>query len=92
MKKQRGPYSPNQKSHSPCGCYYPDVVRLRDDKKRLVRILHCIHCGMQERRIKRDEVDETIYADLTPEERQAERARIRRGITRHGREVYTTPE
>lgn len=90
--KQRGPYSPSQKPNSPCGCYYPDVTRVRDDPKKLVRILYCIYCGEQTKRINKDEVDDTVCNIPSFEERQAERERIQQCRSRHGREVYAESE
>lgn len=86
--KLRGPYSPTQKPNSPCGCYYPDVTRVRDDAKKLVRILYCIHCGEQKQKITKDEVDETVCSIPTFEERQAERERIRQGPSRYKRDSF----
>ncbi len=45
-----GPYFAGQQP-SPCGHYYPDVLRVRDEKKpdgTLVRILDCSYCGRYE--------------------------------------------
>ena len=45
-----GPYFSGQEK-SPCQHYYPDVIRLRDEKKpdeTFVRILNCSHCGNYE--------------------------------------------
>ncbi|MBI4094874.1 MAG: hypothetical protein HY435_01620 [Candidatus Liptonbacteria bacterium] len=39
-----GPYFVGQKS-SVCGCYYPDVTRVRDEAERGERILFCITHG-----------------------------------------------
>ena len=42
-----GPYLARQQP-SACGHYYPDVLRLRDEKRpdgKLVRILDCLYCG-----------------------------------------------
>jgi len=48
-----GPYFPGQQP-SPCGHYYPDVLRLRDEKKpdgTFVRIVDCSYCGRYELRL-----------------------------------------
>lgn len=45
-----GPYFEGQVPSS-CGHYYPDVLRLRDEKKKdgtYVRVIHCTHCGLTE--------------------------------------------
>ncbi len=45
-----GPYFSGQQP-SPCGHYYPDVLRLRDEKRQngaFVRILDCSYCGRYE--------------------------------------------
>jgi hypothetical protein len=45
-----GPYSPDQ-TLAECGHYYPDVLRLRDERKpdgTFVRILDCAYCGQYE--------------------------------------------
>jgi len=48
-----GPYFAGQLP-SPCGHYYPDVLRLRDERRQdgtFVRILDCIYCGRYELRL-----------------------------------------
>jgi hypothetical protein len=45
-----GPYFPGQQPSS-CGHYYPDVLRLRDEKRddgTFVRIVDCSYCGRYE--------------------------------------------
>ena len=45
-----GPYFSGQKP-SQCGHYYPDVLRLRDEKRHdgtFVRIMDCSYCGRYE--------------------------------------------
>jgi hypothetical protein len=45
-----GPYFSGQQA-SPCGHYYPDVLRLRDEKRQdgtFVRIMDCSYCGRYE--------------------------------------------
>jgi hypothetical protein len=45
-----GPYSPGQRVFS-CGHFYPDVLRLRDEKRpdgSYVRIVDCTVCGRLE--------------------------------------------
>ena len=45
-----GPYFEGQQP-SQCGHYYPDVLRLRDEKREdgtFVRIVDCSHCGRRE--------------------------------------------
>jgi hypothetical protein len=67
-----GPYFPGQLP-SECGHYYPDVIRLRDEKRtngQYVRIIDCVYCGRSEeildprslapgilRRLKREGID-----------------------------------
>ena len=46
----RGPYFSGQQPSS-CGHYYPDVLRLRDEKRQdgtFVRIMDCTYCGRYE--------------------------------------------
>jgi len=45
-----GPYFPGQ-LRDPCGCYFPDNIRVRDviEGEHTFRVLDCINCG--ERRI-----------------------------------------
>ena len=48
-----GPYFPGQQPSS-CGHYYPDVLRLRDEKRSdgtFVRIIDCTYCGRYERQL-----------------------------------------
>ena len=48
-----GPYSPGQ-IPSPCGHYYPDVLRLRDEKRSdgtFVRIIDCTYFGRSEEQL-----------------------------------------
>ena len=40
----KGPYAAWQQP-AMCGCYFPDVTRLSDDKETGLRTLHCIYCG-----------------------------------------------
>jgi hypothetical protein len=45
-----GPYFPGQLP-SDCGHYYPDVLRLRDEKRtngKIYRIIDCYYCGRME--------------------------------------------
>jgi len=45
-----GPYFPGQQPVE-CGHYYPDVLRLRDEKRpngTFVRVIHCQYCGQYE--------------------------------------------
>jgi hypothetical protein len=45
-----GPYFSGQRP-SPCGHYYPDVLRLRDERRQdgtFVRIVDCSYCGKYE--------------------------------------------
>ena len=48
-----GPYFSGQQPSS-CGHYYPDVLRLRDEKRSdgtFVRIIDCTYCGRYERQL-----------------------------------------
>jgi hypothetical protein len=48
--KMSGPYFDGQMP-STCGHYYPDVLRLRDEKKddgKYVRVIDCAYCGQYE--------------------------------------------
>lgn len=42
--KNQGPYFKGQKP-SVCGHYFPDILRIRDDKERKMRILDCKYYG-----------------------------------------------
>lgn len=45
-----GPYFPNQQP-AECGHYYPDVLRIRDERKSdgtFIRIVDCTYCGQYE--------------------------------------------
>lgn len=37
-----GPYFKGQHP-APCGCYYPDITRIKDDPVNGKRILHCMY-------------------------------------------------
>jgi hypothetical protein len=41
------PYFKGQKSSCPHGCYYPDISRLRDERRnnKIIRISYCIRHG-----------------------------------------------
>lgn len=39
-----GPYFEGQKCHASCGCYYPDVVRVKDTPAG--RVFHCVKHGV----------------------------------------------
>lgn len=72
-----GPYFKNQQTESTCGCYYPDVTRLRDDAETRTRILHCIYHGdifipLKDNQFMPDEFDIP-----TEEWREKERQRMR---------------
>ncbi|MBI2888456.1 MAG: hypothetical protein HYY10_00870 [Candidatus Liptonbacteria bacterium] len=69
-----GPYAEGQQPAS-CGCYYPDVVRLRDNKPRKMRTLHCVTHGEYEVPLEDDA--SMIESPIPTEEwRAAERLRI----------------
>ncbi len=40
-----GPYFKGQLSSSPCGCFYPDVTRVKDDPVQRERTLFCMIHG-----------------------------------------------
>ena len=61
-----GPYFPGQKPSS-CGHYYPDVLRLRDEKKKdgtFVRIMDCSYCGRYELPLDARTLDKELVRKL----------------------------
>jgi len=61
-----GPYFEGQQP-SPCGHYYPDVLRLRDEKRpdgTFVRILHCTQCGEREFPLDPETLDPSLVKKL----------------------------
>ena len=61
-----GPYFPGQQPSS-CGHYYPDVLRLRDEKRddgTLVRIMDCSYCGRDELQLDPRELTEELEREL----------------------------
>jgi hypothetical protein len=70
-----GPYFKGQVSSSPCGCFYPDVTRIRDDRTGRIRVLFCINHG--EISVEHS-FPERKDIPIPPEEwREKERARLR---------------
>lgn len=64
-----GPYFPGQRSSS-CGHYYPDVLRLRDEKRSdgtFVRIIDCTYCGRYERQLDPRTLSREIMRKLNNE-------------------------
>jgi hypothetical protein len=61
-----GPYFAGQKPFS-CGHYYPDVLRLRDEKRKdgtFVRIMDCSHCGRYELPLDPQNLDRSLVRKL----------------------------
>ena len=61
-----GPYFPGQQPSS-CGHYYPDVLRLRDEKRddrTLVRIMDCSYCGRYELQLDPRELARELVREL----------------------------
>lgn len=71
-----GPYFLGQQPAS-CGCYYPDVTRIRDDKPSLRRVLLCINHGeFWDQLHCRTSLCKSEWPIPTEEWRKAERARL----------------
>ena len=71
-----GPYFKDQKP-SPCGCFYPDVTRVRDDPVQRQRILFCVVHGdvtIPHEHFIRNETSQEIPSE---EWREIERTRLR---------------
>jgi len=61
-----GPYFTGQQPSS-CGHYYPDVLRLRDEKRAdgtLVRIVDCKYCGKYQFPLDPSALDEELVREL----------------------------
>ena len=61
-----GPYFPGQQP-APCGHYYPDVLRLRDEKRSdgtFVRIIDCAYCGRSELQLDPRTLDRKLVRKL----------------------------
>ena len=61
-----GPYFSGQQP-SLCGHYYPDVLRLRDEKRQdgtFVRIMDCSYCGRYELQLDPQTLDQGIVRKL----------------------------
>jgi hypothetical protein len=61
-----GPYFTGQQP-SLCGHYYPDVLRLRDEKKEdgtFVRIIDCRYCGRDEFQLDPGALDKELVRKL----------------------------
>ncbi len=78
-----GPYFSGQQTSSPCGCYYPDVTRLGDNKITFQRTLHCVFHGQQVVPIDGREGCVYTFDQAIPTEdwREAERVRLRLNTT-----------
>jgi len=80
-----GPYFSGQEP-SPCGHYYPDVLRLRDEKRKdgsLVRIMDCSYCGRYELLLDARHLDRELVRQLNRQGvdvgvKEAEIANVRR--------------
>jgi hypothetical protein len=61
-----GPYFAGQIPAS-CGHYYPDVLRLRDERREdgtFVRIIDCAYCGRYERELDPQQLDRELVHKL----------------------------
>jgi hypothetical protein len=61
-----GPYFKGQ-IPSDCGHYDPDVLRLRDEKRKgstYVRVIHCAHCGLLEYPLHLEHLDNKLARKL----------------------------
>jgi hypothetical protein len=61
-----GPYFTGQQPSS-CGHYYPDVLRLRDEKREdgtFVRIIDCRYCGRYQFQLDPSALDEELVCEL----------------------------
>ena len=61
-----GPYFAGQQPAG-CGHYYPDVLRLRDEKRpddTFVRIIDCRYCGQYERQLDEQTLDKEFVRQL----------------------------
>ena len=61
-----GPYFTGQQPSS-CGHYYPDVLRLRDEKREdgtFVRITDCKYCGRDQCQLDPSALDEELMYEL----------------------------
>jgi hypothetical protein len=73
-----GPYFKGQITTSPCGCFYPDVTRIRDNKKKKIRTFFCIIHGEKDIFLEfgSDAREEEVPVP-SEEWREKERARLR---------------
>jgi hypothetical protein len=64
-----GPYFTGQQPSS-CGHYYPDVLRLWDEKREdgtFLRIIDCSYCGRYELQLDPEALDEELVSKLNKE-------------------------
>ncbi len=64
-----GPYFPGQQPSS-CGHYYPDVLRLRDEKRpggKFIRILDCQFCGRLELELDPRTLAREVLSEFDPQ-------------------------
>lgn len=73
---ESGPYFKGQ-TEAVCGCYYPDVTRIRDDAKTDTRILHCIVHGEISEDLVNTAPSDSVQDIPTDEWREKERRRLR---------------
>lgn len=80
------PYSKGQEPSCPHGCYYPDVSRLRDERRnnKIIRICYCIRHGYMESvldttNMSKEDIKEVLSSPEMPTEywRESERIRLR---------------
>jgi hypothetical protein len=64
-----GPYFTGQEAF-PCGCFFPDVQRLRDMLEEKVRVYHCTTHGEYKRPLLTPPIEPLEMSILTEEERQ----------------------
>ena len=73
-----GPYFKGQKQ-TPCGCYYPDVTRIKDDKDKGTRTVLCINHGEMVIPLALQTVASADVQGIPSDEwRESERERLRK--------------
>jgi hypothetical protein len=87
---------------APCGHYYPDVLRLRDERREggtLIRVVDCLYCGRSEerldprqlapalvRRLKKKGIDVSVEENELPQARERAFRRLRAGKKQDGKD------
>lgn len=76
-----GPYFKGQKPES-CGCYYPDIIRMRDDAGTSERVMFCITHG----EVKKPLEPESFSAKVSPLPTEAWREKERQRMLTQSKE------